>query len=361
MILDACHSGAVKGREESGKMSRSMFDSLSDVPEGFAILSACGLNERSYEHEELGHGVFTFYLLKGAEGEADGNKDETVTLNELYDYVSPQVKNWVYQKFSASQRPHIRSNFSGIYVVSRLATPFVQLKPSKADQDERLRSLAENLLPPFIDRIFDLVTAYHEELAKQRIGPRDVRIGVFGPDPADRRMVTDWVAKKISEFGLCSITGAGYYLPKAPDDLQDISEISPPIVKDIFRTKAAHQYQYDYLFPRMVSKAVFYMNDEKGQIHQLRGCYESHIPLVGFIVHNILSAGIRDCSHLRKRDGYFECVVPDLSLCSAFMPKKPFCPFYDSIDLSYSSKEIFLKKRGKITIRIVIMENFLNE
>jgi len=120
LVFDSCHSGAVKGREESGTMSPSMFDAINDVPEGFAIISACGLNQKSFENEKLQHGVFTFHLLEGVKGKADANGNGEITVNELYDYVTPKVKDWVFKEHNASQIPHMRSNFGGVYVVNRL-------------------------------------------------------------------------------------------------------------------------------------------------------------------------------------------------------------------------------------------------
>jgi len=39
-----------------------------------------------------GHGVFTYFLLKGLRGEADYNKDTSVTLGELTSYLSQEVR-----------------------------------------------------------------------------------------------------------------------------------------------------------------------------------------------------------------------------------------------------------------------------
>jgi hypothetical protein len=128
LILDSCHSGAEKGREKSGYMSRSMFDAISDVPEGFVIISACDLNQISFEDEKLEHGVFTSYLLEGLEGKADANGDKEVTVHELYDYITPRVKNYVFREYRTSQIPHMRSNFGGIYVVNRLPEETVESK-----------------------------------------------------------------------------------------------------------------------------------------------------------------------------------------------------------------------------------------
>ncbi len=43
------------------------------------------------ELPELGHGVFTYYLVQGLQGAADLNRDGIVTLQELYEYVEQQV------------------------------------------------------------------------------------------------------------------------------------------------------------------------------------------------------------------------------------------------------------------------------
>ena len=41
----------------------------------------------------MGHGVFTYYLLKGWSGEAVSQKDDNVDLMELVHWVSEQVRS----------------------------------------------------------------------------------------------------------------------------------------------------------------------------------------------------------------------------------------------------------------------------
>ena len=45
----------------------------------------------SIELAELGHGIFTYYVVQGLKGAADLNRDGIVTLQELYEYVEQQV------------------------------------------------------------------------------------------------------------------------------------------------------------------------------------------------------------------------------------------------------------------------------
>lgn len=55
IIIDACHSGAIKGVKDSGIMTKSFFDSFFPPPEGFVVLTSCKLGECSYEWDEKEH------------------------------------------------------------------------------------------------------------------------------------------------------------------------------------------------------------------------------------------------------------------------------------------------------------------
>jgi uncharacterized caspase-like protein len=58
------------------------------------VFTASEAGEQSMESENWGggHGVFTFYFLKGLRGEADQNSDGIVTLGEAMDYTSEHVR-----------------------------------------------------------------------------------------------------------------------------------------------------------------------------------------------------------------------------------------------------------------------------
>lgn len=191
-----------------------------------------------------------------------------------------------------------------------------------------------------------IVVGFHEHLARTKIGPIENRHGVFGPYPEGGREVIQWVAKKLSSLGAVALTGDGYYLPNDPDTLHPLAEVSPPIIREMFKDPRIPEYKYFYIFPQLVSKAAFYMNDERGQTHELMGCHEALIPFIGFIIHKNITIGDQDCGYLRRRNGYVECVVPETALCSGRMPRRPFCPFYDSVNISWLVKQLFLEKRG---------------
>ncbi|MEZ4919187.1 MAG: caspase family protein [Saprospiraceae bacterium] len=91
LIADACHSGNLAGSAMKG--TTGLAKALS-VPLGdeFKILS-CQPHEFSKEGKKWGggHGLFTYYLIKGLLGEADVNKDYSVTLLELERYLGKEV------------------------------------------------------------------------------------------------------------------------------------------------------------------------------------------------------------------------------------------------------------------------------
>jgi hypothetical protein len=96
VFLDSCYSGAAGGRTFASKKTRSahvddLFLERLTRSKGRAIITASRPAEVSIELPELGHGIFTYYLVQGLKGAADLNRDGIVSLQELYEYVEQQV------------------------------------------------------------------------------------------------------------------------------------------------------------------------------------------------------------------------------------------------------------------------------
>jgi hypothetical protein len=123
VILDACHSGVLKGAKESGIMTRSFFESFFPPPEGFVVLSSCKLGESSHEWPEREHGVFSYYLLEGLKGTADRDGDKIITITDAHRYTSDNVKRWAFEK-GLEQNPTLDAKISGdiplVYVTRAL-------------------------------------------------------------------------------------------------------------------------------------------------------------------------------------------------------------------------------------------------
>jgi formylglycine-generating enzyme required for sulfatase activity/uncharacterized caspase-like protein len=96
-FFDTCYSGAAGGRSFERNLYRPRALNFSDehldrlAGEGRVVITACEKDEISLESSEKGHGLFTYYVVRGLRGEADANGDGRITVDELYDYVYDRV------------------------------------------------------------------------------------------------------------------------------------------------------------------------------------------------------------------------------------------------------------------------------
>jgi hypothetical protein len=94
VVLDACFSGA-GGRSVLAKGARPLVVTIADaLPKAanLTVIAAAGGDEITGTLDEQGHGVFTYYLLKGLSGAAkDAHGD--VTAKGLFDYLKPRVED----------------------------------------------------------------------------------------------------------------------------------------------------------------------------------------------------------------------------------------------------------------------------
>ena len=54
-----------------------------------------------------GYGLLTHYFLKGLQGEGDGNKDGSIEMVELLDYVKPNVQRVARKQYNNEQTPQL--------------------------------------------------------------------------------------------------------------------------------------------------------------------------------------------------------------------------------------------------------------
>jgi len=119
LFSDACHSGgsgiSTGMKDVSNDLINKLQASQGAVREpSYSILAASTAAEQSYEHQKWGngHGAFTYFMIKGLEGEADkkskytkGDANGIITLRELYDY----LYNIVPLETSKLQHPEMQS------------------------------------------------------------------------------------------------------------------------------------------------------------------------------------------------------------------------------------------------------------
>jgi uncharacterized caspase-like protein len=100
VVLDSCFSGA-GGRSVLAKGARPLvmnMDKQVSHSDRIAVFSASSGSQISSTHEEKGHGLFTYFFLKGIK---DGNSE----LGALYYYLKPQVESTARKTYNNEQTP----------------------------------------------------------------------------------------------------------------------------------------------------------------------------------------------------------------------------------------------------------------
>lgn len=109
IIIDSCFSGA-GGRSVVAKGMRPIALSIENpiVASGKTIVMTAGAGDQiSSTYDQKRHGLLTYFVLKGLQGEADVNKDGAIDVNELFTYVKPQVERTARREFNSEQAPQL--------------------------------------------------------------------------------------------------------------------------------------------------------------------------------------------------------------------------------------------------------------
>ena len=93
VFFDACYSGVSRDEESLIASARPLMIVADEqvTPENFTIFSASQLDQISSGLKEAKHGIFSYYLMKGLEGNADSNNDKKITNGELIAYLDENV------------------------------------------------------------------------------------------------------------------------------------------------------------------------------------------------------------------------------------------------------------------------------
>jgi len=95
-FIDACYSGTGRTGETlmAGLRPVELKVSAINYPPNFYVLSSSTANQISTSGREFRHGTFSYFLMRGLEGEADGNNDGDITFQEIQSYLFENVKKY---------------------------------------------------------------------------------------------------------------------------------------------------------------------------------------------------------------------------------------------------------------------------
>lgn len=102
VAMDSCFSGA-GGRSVIAQGARPLVTvAQADVPANLTVLAASAGNQISNSYQEKGHGLFTYFFLKGI-------KEKGEDLHAVFDYLKPEVSRVARREYNADQEPQWRS------------------------------------------------------------------------------------------------------------------------------------------------------------------------------------------------------------------------------------------------------------
>lgn len=116
-IADACHSGSLftpKGGLSDYNPYEGYYQNLAEAQPGMALILSSLSEETSLESNNLRQGVFSHFLLRGLKGEADGNQDSDVSIQELFNFIHSNVKSYTDNK----QSPTIKGEYDPNMIIS---------------------------------------------------------------------------------------------------------------------------------------------------------------------------------------------------------------------------------------------------
>jgi len=93
VILDACFSGDSGGGVLFRNISPAMIKTASPVGnlDEAVIFTSAGESEVSQWYPDKRHSLFTYFFMKGLQGDADRNNNKTITVGEMRDYLKENV------------------------------------------------------------------------------------------------------------------------------------------------------------------------------------------------------------------------------------------------------------------------------
>jgi len=133
LVLATCHSGEGKSAlpqrllSELATYKAAFFPPpMAGVSRAALILGAAGWGEPAREDPDLGHDIYTYYLLEAVRRRYDPDRDGAVTVTEAHDY----ARRLTYQRSGGRQRPSLVGDVQGtdpIVLAGRPGTPALPL------------------------------------------------------------------------------------------------------------------------------------------------------------------------------------------------------------------------------------------
>lgn len=106
VALDSCFSGA-GGKSVAAPGSRALVRAEKATARNIVVMTASADDQISSTYIDKGHGIFTYFLLKGIKESLEEDRGSKLEVADLYAYLKPQVERMSRKKFNNEQTPQL--------------------------------------------------------------------------------------------------------------------------------------------------------------------------------------------------------------------------------------------------------------
>lgn len=229
LLMDACRNDPLSSLSRSAnaeiELDAAGAPQRVELPGSLTAFFSCSAGEKSYEHPDLGHGVFFNFVIEALSGEADFDKDGGVSLAELELFSVKQTQRFVRLELSRAQTPERRGESRGIVTLARLPVTPAESAPVAAASVDPAPVAPANPATVTTTQVVQPATtaplnqkqlnlAYAPEPQKHRY---DVAIQLDNSDYTDELTTTAWLTvQSADQSGVqLSLHGQGHGRRKA--------------------------------------------------------------------------------------------------------------------------------------------------
>ena len=219
IFLDSCYSGGISKAGRAISLREITEDPYEQIKGGSGrfVIAASKPDQRSYEDSSIGHGIFTYHLLKGLSGEADFDNDGYVYNMELFNYLSNEIPRSARELVGEIQNPVMKSSITKDFALS--------FNP------ERLKEIE------FEEKKKELFTLYSNKKLSSREYDEAFRILTAGPETlSEKDKELHELAEELlrGEISVETYRGTQKFLAEKYGEIYEEPKIvKPPLKKDI--------------------------------------------------------------------------------------------------------------------------------
>ncbi len=189
VITDACRSGKLAGSAING--SQATAAALLQQYGNEVKIMSCQPDEYSYEGEQWGggRGMFSYHMINGLRGDADGNQNAEISLKEIHRHLEDRFDE---EELSASQTPVIQGNRKavlGFYEMTEIlaSAQMDQMIPQAFEAEDDIAQPQDNFTA-FYKAIADKNLVAKEDSDDDSQAALDIYQSLEQANPSDARI-----------------------------------------------------------------------------------------------------------------------------------------------------------------------------